>query len=36
MGTLLEELEKVTVTKNGAQVVVTKSQALAALTAPGH
>lgn len=30
MGTLLEELEKVTVTKNGAQVVVTKSQALAA------
>lgn len=30
MGTLLEELEKVTVTKNGVQVVVTKSQALAA------
>lgn len=30
MGSLLEELEKVTVTKNGAQVIVTKSQALAA------
>lgn len=30
MGMLLEELEKVTVTKQGAQVTVTKSQALAA------